>query len=160
MRNQSLNVLRRAVNENIPVAKLAKSFGTLCDRPKVLATFATAGRNPSAARLNTFFVLVSTLIVSAIAGCGNGTDPDAQPISKNPAGVAEQKPKVSVDTSKPGGLADENAKKTEAADKKTQPKIADANSDTKVEPVVDPKKEPVEPEIPAKKLEETEFIED
>jgi hypothetical protein len=41
-------LLRRAVNENIPVAKLAKSFGTLCDRPKVLATFATAaiGRSP------------------------------------------------------------------------------------------------------------------
>ena len=40
--------LRRAAKENLPVAKLAKSFG---GQPKVLATSATVGMNSSAARL-------------------------------------------------------------------------------------------------------------
>ena len=54
-------VVRRAADENLPVAELAKSFGMPPDRPKVWATFATAGMNLSAARLRLCLKTVATL---------------------------------------------------------------------------------------------------
>ena len=48
--------LRRAVGENVPVAKLAKSFG---NQPKVSATSATADMISSAARLNGHFEVIN-----------------------------------------------------------------------------------------------------
>ncbi len=43
--------LRRAADENLPVAELAKSSDVRSVTPEVLATSATAGKNSSAARL-------------------------------------------------------------------------------------------------------------
>ena len=43
--------LRRAANENLPVAELAKSFEPDPDGPKVCATSATAGKSFTADRL-------------------------------------------------------------------------------------------------------------
>ena len=59
-------VVRRAADENLPVAELAKSFGMPPDRPKVWATFATAGMNLSAARLSTWGALLALMVLTVV----------------------------------------------------------------------------------------------
>ena len=71
--------IRRAADENIPVAELAKSFGRQGESPKVLATSATAGKDlPKDRKLHLAMralVLPLSLLLSANGSASEGGNP-------------------------------------------------------------------------------------